>query len=47
MGVAPDIAESAVRVSLGKDNKMDEIEGFLQMLNAVLNRLKRLSAIAV
>ena len=47
MGVAPDVAESAVRVSLGKDNKMDEIEGFLQTLNAVLNRLKRLSAIAV
>ena len=47
MGVAPEVARSAVRVSLGKDNKVDEIEGFLQTLNAVLNRLQRLSAIAV
>ncbi|HWN29754.1 MAG TPA: cysteine desulfurase family protein [Burkholderiales bacterium] len=47
MGVAPDVARSAVRVSLGKNNNMDEIEGFLQTLNAVLNRLQRLSAIAV
>ena len=47
MGVAPDIAESAVRVSLGKANNMHEIEDFLQTLDSVLNRLKRLSAIAV
>lgn len=47
MGVAPDVARSAVRVSLGKNNNMDEIEGFLQTLNGVLNRLQRLSAIAV
>jgi cysteine desulfurase len=47
MGVAPDVAKNAVRVSLGKANKMHEIEDFLQTLNAVLNRLKRLSAIAV
>ena len=47
MSVAPDIAKSAVRVSLGGANKMSEIEDFLQTLNAVLNRLKRLSAIAV
>ncbi|HXZ95740.1 MAG TPA: cysteine desulfurase family protein [Burkholderiales bacterium] len=47
MGVAPEIAESAVRVSLGKDNKMQEVEGFLQAIGSVLNRLKRLSAIAV
>lgn len=47
MGVATEVARSAVRVSLGKNNNMDEIEGFLQTLNGVLNRLQRLSAIAV
>ena len=47
MGVTREIAESAVRVSLGKDNEMREIEDFLRTIDSVINRLKRLSAIAV
>jgi len=47
MGVAPDIAEGAVRVSLGKDNTMREIEEFLLAIGTVLNRLQRLAAVAV
>jgi len=47
MGVARDIAEGAVRVSLGKGNTMREIEEFLLAVGTVLNRLQRLAAVAV
>ncbi|HUL41627.1 MAG TPA: cysteine desulfurase family protein [Burkholderiales bacterium] len=47
MGVAPEIAEGAVRVSLGKDNEMREIVEFLQAISMVLSRLQRLAAVAV
>ncbi|MGH8744003.1 MAG: cysteine desulfurase family protein [Burkholderiales bacterium] len=47
MGVAPERAKSSVRVSLGKDNSMAQVEYFLQTLQAVLTKLKRLAAIAV
>ncbi|HSS46711.1 MAG TPA: cysteine desulfurase family protein [Burkholderiales bacterium] len=47
MGVAPELAKSAVRVSLGKDNTIAQVEEFLQALQAVLMKLKRLAAVAV
>ncbi|HYA19610.1 MAG TPA: cysteine desulfurase family protein [Burkholderiales bacterium] len=47
MGVARDVAEGAVRVSLGKGNTMREIEEFLLAVGTVLNRLQRLAAVAV
>ena len=47
MGVAPELAKSAVRVSLGKDNTMAQVEEFLRALQAVLMKLKRLAAVAV
>jgi cysteine desulfurase len=47
MGVAPELARGAVRVSLGKDNQPEQIEWFLYALGAVLLKLKRLTAIAV
>ncbi|MEW6313424.1 MAG: cysteine desulfurase family protein [Pseudomonadota bacterium] len=47
MGVAPELARGAVRISLGKDNDMTQIEDFLRALEQVLLRLRRLAAIAV
>jgi len=47
MGVAPELARGAVRVSLGRDNTHDQIDAFLQTLDAVLLKLRRLAAIAV
>jgi cysteine desulfurase len=47
MGVAPELARGAVRVSFGVQNTAGQVEDFLQALSAVLNRLRRLTAIAV
>jgi len=47
MGVAPELARGAVRVSFGVHNTAGQVEDFLQALSAVLNRLRRLTAIAV
>ena len=38
---------TGARFSLGKDNTPDQVQDFLQLLNAVLSRLKRLTMIAV
>ncbi|OAI10499.1 cysteine desulfurase [Methylomonas koyamae] len=38
MGIAPDLAKSAIRVSLGKDNHETEIDRFVEALNASLAR---------
>ena len=47
MGVAPELARGAVRVSFGVHNTAGQVEDFLQTLSTVLNRLRRLTAIAV
>jgi cysteine desulfurase len=47
MGVQPDMARGAVRVSFGAGNEMQQVEAFLQALENELQRLKRLTAIAV
>jgi len=47
MGVAPDIARGAVRVSFGVRNTVVEVEDFLQALGATVSRLRRLTAVAV
>jgi len=47
MGVAPEIARGAVRVSLGHGNTLEQIDAFLRTLDFVLLKLKRLTAIAV
>jgi len=47
MGVAPDIARGAVRVSFGVRNTVVEVEAFLQALGATVSRLRRLTAVAV
>jgi cysteine desulfurase len=47
MGVAPELARGAIRVSFGAQNTAIEVEDFLQALGATVSRLRRLTAIAV
>jgi cysteine desulfurase len=47
MGVAPEAARGAVRLSLGATNTMGEAEAFLKTLAATVARLKQLTAVAV
>ena len=47
MGVAPEVARGAVRLSLGAGNTMGEVEGFLDTLAATVARLQRMTAVAV
>ncbi|MGQ0578852.1 MAG: cysteine desulfurase family protein [Betaproteobacteria bacterium] len=47
MGVAPESARGAVRVSFGVHNTAAQVEDFLQALSAALNRLRHLAAVAV
>ena len=47
MGVAPEIARGAVRISLGASNTEVEIEQFINALQVTVGRLQGLTAIAV
>ena len=47
MGVVPELARSAVRISLGAGNTREEIEGFLMSLQMTAAKLQRLTAMAV
>lgn len=47
MGVEPQFARGAVRVSLGAANTAEQVDAFLQTLENEILRLKRMAAIAV
>jgi cysteine desulfurase len=47
MGVEPELARGAVRFSLGAQNSAGDIDGLLQALNGLVQRLKGLTAMAV
>lgn len=47
MGVAPELARCAVRISLGADTPRETIEGFLSVLQQTVNELRQLTALAV
>ncbi|MBP6707641.1 MAG: cysteine desulfurase [Candidatus Accumulibacter sp.] len=47
MGVAPERARGAVRVSLGRGNSEEQVAGFLGTLQSTLSRLQQLAAMAV
>ncbi|HSE01672.1 MAG TPA: cysteine desulfurase family protein [Burkholderiales bacterium] len=47
MGVDPELARGAVRFSLGAGNTIEQVEGFLRALKAVVTRLRSLTAMAV
>lgn len=47
MGIAPELARGAVRVSLGAANTAEQVEEFLKTLQTTVSNLQRLTAIAV
>ena len=47
MGVAPEIARGAVRVSLGASNSVNDIEQFIKAVQVTVGRLQGLTAMAV
>jgi cysteine desulfurase len=47
MGVEPDMARGAVRVSLGIDNTVQQARAFLTAVAAVVARLRRMTAVVV
>jgi cysteine desulfurase len=47
MGVAPEVARGAVRVSLGAATTQAHIDGYVKALTATAARLKKLTAMAV
>jgi cysteine desulfurase len=47
MGVEPELARGAVRVSFGAANDEEQVDEFVSALSAVVNRLRQLTAIAV
>ncbi len=47
MGIAPEIARGAVRVSLGDGNTEEQIDQFINALQATVGRLQGLTAVAV
>ncbi len=46
MGVAADVAKSALRISLGRANTEEDVARFLQALDETVRKLKKMSAIA-
>lgn len=46
MGVTPELAQGAVRISLGYGNSMEEIQQFFQTLKRELSKLRQFAAIA-
>jgi cysteine desulfurase len=47
MGVAPELARCAVRISLGAGNTAEQVEGFIITLQMTAAKLQRLTALAV
>jgi cysteine desulfurase len=47
MGVEPELARGAVRLSLGVTSTAEEVDGFLQAVKALVRQLKGLTAMAV
>lgn len=46
MGIEPELARGAVRVSLGQDNTAGEVERFLETVAAVAGKMRRMTAMA-
>jgi cysteine desulfurase len=47
MGVAAQLARGAVRISLGAENTLSQVDDFLKTLQATVSKLRRLTALAV
>jgi cysteine desulfurase len=47
MGISPDLARGAVRVSFGLDNSVEELESLINHLSTEVNRLRQLTAVSI
>lgn len=47
MGVSPELARGAVRISFGLQNTVEQVDAFLQALATTLARFRKLAAVAV
>jgi cysteine desulfurase len=47
MGVEPDLARGAVRISFGAGNTEEQVDEFLRALSSVIARLRQMTAMAV
>jgi cysteine desulfurase len=47
MGVAPELARGAVRVSMGATTKLEDVKRFLEVLRETLLQLRQLTAVSV
>ena len=47
MGVAPDLARGAVRISLSEANTEEQLSAFLAVLADEVTRLRQLTAVAI
>lgn len=47
MGVAPDLARGAIRVSFGASNTKEQLNAFLTVLQSEVQRLRQLTAVAI
>ncbi|MDQ8021017.1 MAG: cysteine desulfurase family protein [Moraxellaceae bacterium] len=47
MGVEPDVARTAVRVSMGPHTSLEDVDRFAETIGAMLIELKRMAAVAV
>ena len=47
MGVSPDLARGAIRVSFGANNTTEQLNAFLTVLQSEVHRLRQLTAVAV
>jgi cysteine desulfurase len=47
MGVSPDLARGAIRVSFGANNTTEQLNAFLTVLQSEVQRLRQLTAVAV
>jgi cysteine desulfurase len=47
MGVTPELAQGAVRLSLGAENTKQEVHAFLQVMRKALTQMQQMTAIAV
>ncbi|MDM7996258.1 MAG: cysteine desulfurase NifS, partial [Acidobacteriota bacterium] len=45
MGLAPKEAQGSIRISLGKDNREEDIETVVQALATTVNRLRGISSV--
>jgi cysteine desulfurase len=47
MGITPDLARGAVRVSFGANNTTEQLNAFLSVIQSEVSRLRELTAVTI